>query len=223
MGRFIVIDGLDGSGKHTQLEKLAAYLTAAGKKVRKIDFPHYHTPGCVLVEEYLSGKLGGDPSDTNAYAASLFYAMDRYYSYRTDWKKDYEDPDVFLLADRYTTANAVHQTSKLPREEWETYLDWLFETEFEKIGLPAPDDVIYLEVPPALSLALVKARSVKDNRAMDIHEKDASFFEKSYKAALFAAERQGWTKISCHKDEDGALSMRTVEEIAEEIRNTLGI
>lgn len=223
MGRFIVIDGLDGSGKHTQLTRLADYLRALGKKVRTIDFPHYHTPGCVLVEEYLAGRFGDKPEDTGAYAASLFYAMDRFYSYCTDWKKDYLDPDTYLLADRYTTANAVHQTSKLPKEAWEPYLDWLFDTEFDKIGLPRPDDVIYLEVPPALSLALVQKRSVSDNRAMDIHEKDSSFFDKSYSAALYASDKFAWTKIACHKEKNGTLTMRTVEDIADEIKEKLGL
>ena len=223
MGRFIVIDGLDGSGKHTQLTRLADYLRDNGKKVRTIDFPHYNTPGCVLVEEYLNGKFGDKPEDTGAYTASLFYAMDRFYSYATDWKKDYLDPDTYLLADRYTTANAVHQTTKLDKSEWEGYLNWLFDTEFDKIGLPRPDDVIYLEVPPALSAALVKKRSISDNRAMDIHEKDTGFFEKSYAAALYTAEHCGWTKIACHTEKDGVLAMRPMDEITADILKALGL
>ena len=221
MGRFIVIDGLDGSGKHTQLTRLAEHLRAAGKKVRTIDFPHYNTPGCVLVEEYLNGKFGDKPEDTGAYAASLFYAMDRFYSYATDWKKDYLDPETYLLADRYTTANAVHQTTKLDQSEWTSYLDWLFDTEFDKIGLPRPDDVIYLEVPPALSRELVRKRSISDNRAMDIHEKDLSFFEKSYEAALFTAKHCGWTKIACHTEQDNTLAMRSMDEITADILRSL--
>lgn len=223
MGRFIVIDGLDGSGKHTQLTRLADHLRAQGKKVRTIDFPHYNTPGCVLVEEYLNGKFGDKPEDTGAYAASLFYAMDRFYSYATDWKKDYLDPDTYLLADRYTTANAVHQTTKLDKSEWDSYLNWLFDTEFDKIALPRPDDVIYLEVPPALSRELVRRRSVSDNRAMDIHEKDAGFFEKSYEAALYTANYCGWTKIACHTEKDGALAMRQVDEITADILRALDL
>ena len=223
MGRFIVIDGLDGSGKHTQLTRLADHLRANGKKVRTIDFPHYHTPGCVLVEEYLNGKFGDKPEDTGAYAASLFYAMDRFYSYATDWKKDYLDPDTYLLADRYTTANAVHQTTKLDKSEWTSYLNWLFDTEFDKIGLPRPDDVIYLEVPPALSQDLVRKRSVSDNRTMDIHEKDVGFFEKSYEAALFTAKHCGWTKIACHTEKNGTLAMRSMDEITADILSALGL
>lgn len=213
MGLFIVIDGLDGSGKHTQLTRLAGHLTALGKKVRTLSFPHYHTPGCVLVEEYLSGRFGDRPGDTNAYTASLFYAMDRFYSFKTDWEKDLRDPDTVVLADRYTTANAVHQAAKLPPEERDGYLDWLFDTEYEKIGLPRPDRVIYLEVLPALSLSLVEKRSVSDHRVKDIHEKDASFFAAGYEAAVHAADRFGWDKIRCWREG----TMRPVEDIFDEI------
>ena len=136
-------------------------------------------------------------------------------------KKDYLDPDTYLLADRYTTANAVHQTTKLDKSEWTSYLDWLFDTEFDKIGLPRPDDVIYLEVPPALSQELVRKRSVSDNRAMDIHEKDVGFFEKSYEAALFTAKHCGWTKIACHTEENGSLAMRSMDEITADILKAL--
>ncbi len=214
MGKFIVIDGLDGSGKHTQLTRLAEYLEKKGKKVRCVDFPHYHTPGCVLVEEYLSGRFGDSPSDTGAYAASLFYAMDRYYSYKTDWQKDYLDPDTFVLADRYTTANAVHQTSKLDKSEWDKYLAWLFDTEFEKLSLPKPDFVIYLEMLPKLSLELVNSRSLSDNRAKDIHEKDENFFKASYEAAVYAAEKYSWERIRCYTDDE---KLRTRDDIFSEI------
>lgn len=217
MGKFIVIDGLDGSGKHTQLTRLADYLKKQGKRVRTIDFPHYHSPGCVLVEEYLAGKLGDDPADTNAYAASLFYAMDRYYSYRTDWKHDYEDPDVILLADRYTTANAVHQTSKLDKSEWDSFLEWLFDIEFNKLALPAPDKVIYLEMLPALSLSLVEKRSVSDNRPKDIHEKDVSFFQKSYEAAVYTADKYRWERLRCYTSDGDGTAILSADAIFSEL------
>lgn len=227
MGKLYVIDGLDGSGKHTQLTRLAAYLRQKGKKVRCLAFPCYRTPGAALVEEYLAGHLGGLPSDTGAYAASLFYAMDRYYSYCTDWRREAEDPETILLADRYTTANAVHQTGKLPREEWDSFLDWLYDTEYGKLGLPRPHQVIYLELLPALSLALVEKRSVSDGRVQDIHEKDASFFEKSYETALYAAEKCGWEKIRCFRERtdgaDGPTLLRTEEEIFSEILTRTGL
>lgn len=218
-----MIDGLDGSGKHTQLTRLAAYLRKRGKKVRCIDFPHYHTPGCVLVEEYLAGKLGENPADTNAYASSLFYAMDRYYSFRTDWGRDLSDPETVLLADRYTTANAVHQTSKLPREEWDPFLDWLFDTEYNKLGLPRPDRVLYLELLPSLSLSLVEKRSAAEGRVKDIHEKDAGFFEKSYEAALYAAEKCGWERLCCYIESEGGAALRSEEEIFDELLSRSGL
>ena len=93
MSKFITIDGLDGSGKGTQAQLLCDALRAMGKKVRMIDFPCYESESSTLVKMYLDGKLGNSPADTNAYAASMFYAADRYVSYVTDWKKDYLDED----------------------------------------------------------------------------------------------------------------------------------
>ena len=122
MGKLIVIEGLDGSGKGTQAARLAEYLRGKGCRVREISFPDYESEGSVLVKMYLDGKLGENPDDTNAYAASMFYAADRYVSYRTDWEKDYMDPDTIVIANRYTTANAYHQLSKLPRDRWEGFL-----------------------------------------------------------------------------------------------------
>ena len=133
MGKFIAIDGLDGSGKGTQSEKLVAQLLKDGKKVKILSFPMYESESSTFVKMYLDGKLGDKPSDTNAYTASMFFACDRYISYATDWKKDIEDPDTYVVANRYTTANAVHQLSKLPEDEWEEFLKWLWDFEFTKL------------------------------------------------------------------------------------------
>ena len=175
MGKFIVIEGLDGSGKSTQGELLRRHYEAEGKKVRVLGFPCYGTPGCTLVEMYLSGQLGDKASDTNGYAASMLYAADRYISYVTDWKKDVLDEECIVLATRYTTANAYHQLSKLPKEEWETFLSWLWDFEFGKLGLPSPDRVILLDMPESVSSALVRSRSAETGRKIDIHEKDVSY------------------------------------------------
>ena len=211
MSKFITIDGLDGSGKGTQAQLLCEALRAMGKKVRMIDFPCYESESSTLVKMYLDGKLGDSPADTNAYAASMFYAADRYVSYVTDWKKDYLDEDTYLIANRYTTANAVHQVSKLPKEEWEDFLSWLWDFELGKLGLPTPDCIVYLEVAPHISLGLVKKRSETTGQKMDIHEKDPDYMERCYEAALYVSDRLGWERIRCY-DESGILSREAIHD-----------
>ncbi|MBQ8255011.1 MAG: deoxynucleoside kinase [Clostridia bacterium] len=218
MGRFIVIDGLDGSGKETQSLILKKHLEEKGVNVRYISFPCYENDSSLFVKKYLNGELGSRPEDTNAYAASSFFAADRYLSYRTDWKKDIDDPDTVVIANRYTTANAVHQLSKLPKDEWNAFLSWLWDYEFYKLGIPVPDAVIYLEMHPDISYKLIKSRSEKTGRATDIHENDGSFLYKSYEAALYASERLNWTRICCYEGEDPL----TIEEISEQVLSALG-
>ena len=149
-GKLIVLEGLDGSGKATQAKRLAAALAAEGRPVREITFPNYASDSSALVRMYLAGQFGARPDDVNAYAASSFYAVDRYAGYKADWGRFYEEGGI-LIADRYTTSNAVHQTSKLPPQERQTFLDWLFDFEYRKLGLPEPDRVLYLDVPTELS------------------------------------------------------------------------
>ena len=213
MGKFIAIDGLDGSGKGTQSDILVERLRQEGKRVRVLSFPVYENDSSIFVRMYLEGKLGSKPSDTNAYAASMFFATDRYVSYRTDWKKDIEDPDTIVVANRYTTANAVHQLSKLPKEEWEGFLSWLWDFEFDKLGLPKPDLVLYLELPPVISLSLVKNRSDTTGQKMDIHELDTEYMDKCYEAALYSCHSLGWRQIKCYEGD----KIRTRESIADEI------
>lgn len=211
MSKFITIDGLDGSGKGTQAQLLCEALLAAGKKVRMIDFPCYDNESSNLVKMYLDGKLGDNPSDTNAYAASMFYAADRYVSYVTDWKKDYLDEDTYLVANRYTTANAVHQVSKLPKEEWDAFLSWLWDFELGKLGLPTPDLIFYLEVEPKISLGLVASRSRQTGQKIDIHEKDTAYMDRCYEAALYVSDRLGWERIRCY-DENGILPREDIHK-----------
>jgi len=217
MGRFIVIDGLDGSGKETQTNLLAEHLRSCGKQVRILSFPCYESKSSLFVRMYLGGELGQSPDDTNAYAASSFFAADRYLSYRTDWQKDIADPDTVVIANRYTTANAVHQLAKLPEAEWDGFLSWLWDYEFGKLGIPAPDDILYLEMLPEISISLIRSRSAETGRVIDIHEADESFLHRSYKAAMYASDKLGWTRIRCYRE--GAPKTRA--EIAEEIRKAL--
>ncbi len=208
MAILISIDGLDGSGKGTQSELLAERLTAAGKRVKVVSFPMYGNDSCFAVEKYLGGGLGGSPADTNAYAASTFFAVDRYMSYRTVWGKYLTDCD-YIIFNRYVSANAVHQLSKLPREQWEDFLSWLWDYEFTKLGLPMPQKTLYLLVPPEISMGLVDSRGEKK----DIHEQDADYMRRCFAAGKYAAERLGFTVVDCCAG--GALRSR--ESIAEEI------
>ena len=217
MGKLIVIDGLDGSGKGTQTRLLEKYLLDKNIDAKRIDFPRYGSVGCSLVESYLNGDLGKDPAATNAFASSLFFGMDRYYSFRTEWGEFYNMDDSVVLCDRYTTANAVHQLSKLDPCEWDSYLEWLFDTEYEKIGLPKPDAVIYLEMPVEVSAELIAKRSEKEGRKKDIHELDTSYLHTCRDAAMYAADKMGWTTIHCCKDG----KIRSIEDIFAEILQIL--
>ncbi len=190
----IVIEGLDGSGKATNAALLSDYLTKNGHTVKKITFPVYDSDSSAPVRMYLSGQFGKKPGDVNAYAASALYAVDRFASYRTDWKADL-DGGAWVIADRYTTSNAVHQASKLEGEARDSYLEWLYDFEFDKIGLPRPDAVIYLDVPPAVSQKLIEGRYAGDNSKKDIHEQDVEYLEHCRSAAIYAADKLGWYKI----------------------------
>ncbi len=191
----IVIEGLDGSGKATNAGALCNKLCELGKDVLKINFPDYDSDSSALVKMYLAGKFGDKPTDVNAYAASAFYAVDRFASYKTVWETAYNN-GAFIIADRYTTSNAVHQASKLDGSERDSYLDWLYDFEFNKLGLPRPDAVIYLDVEPSVSQKLISGRYGGDESKKDIHEKDTDYLEKSRNAALYAADRLGWHIVS---------------------------
>lgn len=216
MGRLVVVDGLDGSGKSTQLARLDAYFQTSGIPYKQISFPDYENSSSALVKLYLDGKLGTNVSDVNAYAASSFYAVDRYASFKQFWQREYERGDVILAA-RYVTSNAIHQMSKLPREEWDAYLAWLAEYEYDRLGLPRPDSVIFLDMPPEVAASLVLSRYGGDAAKKDIHERDARYLAACRPAALYAAEKWGWHVISCAAGD----APRPMEEITEEILQTV--
>ena len=213
-GRLIVIEGLDGSGKATQAQLLAAHLKEKGLPVREITFPDYASDSSALVKMYLSGQFGPHPDDVNAYAASSFYAVDRYASYKTSWGGFYEQGGI-VIADRYTTSNAVHQCSKLPPDQWETFLRWLFDYEFHLLGLPAPDAVVYLQVDPAVSQKLMTARYHGDESKKDVHEKDTEYLARSRRAAEYCAEQLGWHTVHCTQGD----AMRSIENIQAEVQS----
>ena len=213
-GKFIVIEGLDGSGKATQTEILRKVFEQRGEQVRKLTFPDYNTESSALVKMYLGGEFGDKPSDVNAYAAAAFYTVDRIASYLKFWKEDYENGTV-IIADRYSTSNIIYQMSKLPESEWDSYIEFKEDFEYNKIKVPKPDKIIYLDVEPDVSQKLLSGRYSGDESKKDLHEKNVNFLLECRKSALYAAEKLGWVRISCTENGE----MRSIEAIAEDILN----
>lgn len=211
-GKFIVIEGLDGSGKATQTEILKNTLKAEGKTVKKLTFPDYDNESSALVKMYLGGEFGDNPDDVNAYAASAFYTVDRIASYLKFWKKDYEN-GACILADRYSTSNIIYQMSKLPESEWDSFIEFQEDFEYNKIKVPKPDLIIYLDVEPDVSQKLMSKRYSGDESKKDLHEKNVNFLLECRNSALYAADKLGWVKICCTRNGE----MRSIEEIAEDI------
>ena len=217
-GKLFVIEGLDGSGKATQSDLLYEKLVSEGKPVRKVSFPVYSSDSSALVKMYLAGAFGKDPSDVNAYAASTFFAVDRFANYKSDWESFYQEGGI-VIADRYTSSNAIHQCSKLPREEWDAFVEWLFTFEFNLMGIPAPDKVIYLKVNPAVSQKLMTKRYQGDESKKDIHESNLEYLERSRLAAEYCANKLGWATIRC----DDGENMRSIEQIHKEISEMISV
>ena len=212
MGKLIVFEGTDGSGKSTQFELLAKRLEAEQIGFQRLRFPQYEEPSSALIRMYLGGAFGDDPEAVNAYAASTFYAVDRYASYQRVWK-DYYQGGGFVVSDRYTTSNAVHQGSKVPEGERAEFFRWLYDLEYNRMGLPQPDLVLYLDVPTEFTEQLMRHREQATGTHADIHEQDLDYLKTCRRTAAEAAAYYGWTKISCVRG--GVL--RSIEDIHEEI------
>lgn len=212
-GKLIIIEAGDGCGKATQAVALYEHLQQLGKAVHKIEFPDYGSDSSALIRMYLNGEFGRQAQDVNAYAASTFYAVDRYASFKTKWKKWYERGDI-IIADRYTTSNMVHQAVKIEdAAEREKYLAWLWDLEFTKMGLPVPDIVVFLEMAPAFSEKLIAARAERTQVEKDIHERDQAYLQKCHQAYCELAVQYGWHTVHCVED----MQLKSKESIHEEI------
>lgn len=213
MGKLIVIEGVDSSGKETQTKLLFEYLQNSGLNTKKISFPDYESDFCMPVKGYLAGELGDNPDDVSAYAASSFYAIDRYASYKRDWGKFYESGGI-IVCDRYVTSNIVHQAMKIKGDKT-AFIEWLADYEYEKLGLPRPDVVIFLDMPPVAAQYLMKNRANKitGEAQKDIHEKNSDYLIAAYNNAVDVAEKCGWKRVVCAEE----LNIRTIEDIHKEI------
>ncbi|MDD4688147.1 MAG: deoxynucleoside kinase [Eubacteriales bacterium] len=210
-GKLFVMEGLDGCGKQTQTALLKEKLIQMGYNVMTITFPDYDSGASTPVKMYLNGEFGDKASEVSPYMASAFYAVDRIASYKKHWEKELQAGTI-VIADRYTTSNMLHQATKLEGAERDEYLDWLTDFEFNRLGLPVPDGVIYLDMPQEFARTLRSQRDTKFEGS-DIHEKDREYLEKCSRAAQSIADKYGWKTVKCVVDE----KLRTIEEINEEV------
>ena len=216
-GKLLVIEGVDSSGKETQTKRLVERLRFQGIPTKMITFPDYGSDSSALVKMYLGGDFGDSPDAVSPYAASLFYAVDRYASYQTKWKQELES-GTYIVCDRYVTSNMIHQAAKIKNlDEKDRFLDWLCDLEYEKLSLPMPDAVFFLDMPPEMSAALMEKRrnKITGGEAKDIHENHPEYLEKSYQNAKYVADKFHFVAIQCAEGD----SLRTIENINDEIWN----
>ena len=211
-GILIILEAGDASGKETQTRLLYERLLAEGRDVTRVSFPDYGSDSSALVRMYLRGDFGAQAADVDAYAASAFFAVDRYASFHTKWGEAYKRGGV-VLSDRYVTSNLAHQAVKLADEKArQEYFAWLDDFEYVRLGLPRPDLVVFLDMPPEASDRLLAARA-KETGAPDIHEKDRTYLHRVHAAYAEAAERFGWARVSCGQ----GTAPRAPEDIAADV------
>ncbi len=195
-GKLIILEAGDASGKETQTRLLYERLTEEGREVTRVSFPDYESDSSALVKMYLRGDFGTQAADVDAYAASAFFAVDRYASFHTKWGEAYQRGGV-ILSDRYVTSNLAHQAVKLTDEKARReYFAWLEDFEYVRLGLPRPDLVVFLDMPPEASDRLLAARA-KETGAVDIHEKDKGYLHRVHDAYAEAARTFGWARVVC--------------------------
>lgn len=210
-GKLIVIEGLDGSGKATQTSILTSRIRLLDKCVSRVSFPDYSQKSSALVQMYLNSEFGQTPDEVNAYAASSFYAVDRYASFVKFWRKKYLSGQV-IVADRYTSSNAIYQLSKLDKSEWDAYLNWLHDYEYEKMSLPQPDLTLYLDMPIKISQKFMTTRYEGQENLKDLHEKNIDFLKKCRTSALYSANKCGWHIITC-SDNNNPKSVNEISDL----------
>ncbi len=201
-GKFIVIDGTDGSGKATQVEILKNRLEKEGREVMIVDFPRYDKPSGIFCTKYLNGEYG-QLKDISPEQGSLFYAMDRF-----DAKKemiDHLSRGKILLANRYVSASMGHQGSKIADlVERKNFLDWVEDLEYSILGIPRPDATLILHVPAEINQELVDKKDPRDyvnGKKRDLHESDLNHLKSAEATYLqIARDYPNFHLIECVKD-----------------------
>ena len=216
MGDLIVFEGIDGSGKSTQFRMMCDRLKTEGRDFRHISFPRYDNPSSTLAKMYLGGEFGKDPDAVNAYAATSFYAVDRFASYIQDWKEFYQSGGLVLL-DRYTTSNALHQGAKMSDEKREDFFKWLYDYEFNYIGLPYPTRVLFMDIEAEYAAERLISRQNATGTSGDIHEQDIKHLSNCVHSGRQAAVLYNWDVVQCMQNGN----LRSESEIHEELYNLL--
>ncbi len=213
MGRLIVIEGIDGSGKSTQYNRLCQRLAQSGVPFLPLTFPRYGKPSSALIKMYLGGDFGDKPGDVNAYAASTFFAVDRFASFAEEWRDAYT-AGAMVLTDRYTTSNAIHQGAKLPRGERDAFFKWLYDFEFGLMELPAPDIVFYMDISAERAAERIAKRAAETGAAGDIHERDLDYLIQCAECGEQAAGFYGWHRVKCFDGDTPRSEQAIADEIA---------
>ena len=222
MNKIFVIEGTDGSGKHTQTELIYNKLIKEKRSVAKYSFPNYDNLSSGPVKEYLNGNISKNADDISAKAASLFYAVDRYITYKESIQKYYNDEKSIILFDRYTTSNMLHQGGKILKatnsyQKLDEYITWLENIEYNDLELPIPTQVFFLHMDVNFSIKLMNERCKEKNTKKDIHESDTFHLEMAEKSGLYIAKKYNWNIIECVKEN----KIRSIDDIHTEIYSKL--
>ena len=225
MSKIFVIDGTDGSGKKTQVKLLKERLEKENYSVISYPFPNYSSLSSGPVRMYLEGEISENANDISEKAASSFYAVDRYITYQKSMKKMFEQENNIILLDRYTSANLIHQGSKIidkygmNEEKLDEYIHWICNFEYNDLELPMPTQTFFMTMPINVILTLIEHRpdEISGNTTKDIHERNLSHLENSLTSGLYVAKKLNWYTVNCMKDDQ----LRTIEDINDEIFNEI--
>lgn len=213
-GKFIVIEGTDGSGKGTQVELLVNRIRKSGLPLETTDFPQYQNPPAFFVEKYLRGEYG-TAEEVGPRRGSVFYAVDRYD--KSAEIRRWLESGIHVVSNRYVSANMGHQAGKIDDPiARDQFLSWLDDFEFGIMGIPRPDAVIFLFMPPEIGQKLVDNKAAREYTAgkkRDIHEADIKHLTDASNAFVYVAGKYGWETINCAPGGD----ILTREEVHQEV------